>query len=224
MAFSAEWEQLYQRGAQNSIWPWSDLISFVMRYARPERQPYRVLELGVGAGANISFFISIGADYSGTEGSATAVERVQSRFADEANICVKCCDFTKEIPFEGPFDLVVDRASLAHNGTAAIEECLLRVVGKMRSGAKFIGIDWFSTANDDFLSGRSTEDHFTRTAFPPGPFQDVGTVHFFDEIHLRDLLARAGLDIERLEHKQSDTLVPGDLGRLAWWNFAATKR
>jgi SAM-dependent methyltransferase len=224
VAFSSEWEQVYRRGAQNSIWPWSDVVSFVMRYARPDRLPYRVLELGFGAGANIAFFMSIGADYSGTEGSSTAVEHVQRRFAGVKDFRVECCDFTKEIPFEGPFDLVVDRSSLTHNGTAAIEECLRRVAGKMRSGAKFIGIDWFSTENADFSTGESLEDHFTRTAFPAGQFRDVGIVHFSDEAHLRALLAGAGLDIERIEHKQTDTSVPSDQGRMAWWNFVAVKR
>jgi hypothetical protein len=224
VTFSNEWEQVYQSGAQNSIWPWSDVVSFVMRYARPDRRPYRVLELGFGAGANISFLMSIGADYSGTEGSATAVEHVQRRFAGAENFHVECCDFTKEIPFEGVFDLVVDRSSLTHNGTAAIEECLRRVAGKMRLGAKFIGIDWFSTENADFLSGEALEDHFTRTAFPTGQFQDVGIVHFSDEAHLRALLAGANLDLERLEHKQADTAVPSGQGKMAWWNFAAVKR
>lgn len=183
-----------------------------------------MLELGFGAGANITFFMSIGADYSGTEGSATAVEQVQRRFASAQNFRVECCDFTKEIPFEGPFDLVVDRSSLTHNRTAGIEACLGRVAEKMRSGAKFIGIDWFSTANADFLTGEPLEDYFTRTAFPAGQFRDVGIVHFSDEAHLRALLAGAGLELERLEHKQTDTLVPGDEGRMAWWNFAAVKR
>lgn len=224
MTFSNDWEQVYRRGAQNSIWPWSDVVSFVMRYARPDRLPYRVLELGFGAGANITFFMSIGADYNGIEGSATAVEHVRRRFADVENVRLACCDFTREIPFEGPFDLIVDRSSLTHNGTAAIEECLRRVAGKMRSGAKFIGIDWFSTANADYLTGESLEDQFTRTAFPAGQFQDVGIVHFSDEAHLRSLLAGTGLDLERLEHKQTDTAVPSSQGRMAWWNFAAVKR
>jgi hypothetical protein len=224
VTFSSEWEQVYRLGAQNSIWPWSDLVSFVMRYARPDRLPYRVLELGFGAGANITFFLGIGADYSGTEGSATAVEHVQRRFAGAENFHVRCCDFTLDIPFEGPFDLVVDRASLSHNGTAAIEKCLSRVTEEMRPGSKFIGIDWFSTANADFLTGEPLEDHFTRTAFPAGQFRDLGVVHFSDEAHLRALLSGAGLDLERLEHKQTDTAVPGDEGRMAWWNFVAVKR
>jgi len=124
MGFSAQWEHVYRRGGQYSTWPWSDLVSYVMRYARPDGSPYRVLELGVGAGANIPFFLNFGADYSGTEGSATAVQQVQQRFAGAKNFRIACCDFTAVIPFLGPFDLVADRSSLTHNGTAAIRRCL----------------------------------------------------------------------------------------------------
>jgi len=52
----------------------SDLISYVMRYARPSGKGCRVLELGCGAGANIPFFKSLGAEYFGIEGSGAVVE------------------------------------------------------------------------------------------------------------------------------------------------------
>jgi SAM-dependent methyltransferase len=224
VTFSTQWELIYSDGAQNSIWPWSDLVSFVMRYARPDRLPYSVLELGFGAGANISFLLSLGVEYSGTEGSATAVERARQRFGESKDFQVECCDFTSEIPFPGPFDLVVDRSSLTHNGTAAIEGCLRKVAAKMRPGAKFIGIDWFSTANSEFLTGKAGEDYYTRSTFPAGQFRDVGVVHFSDESHLRALLSGSGLELERLEHKQLETSVPTGQARMAWWNFAAVKR
>ena len=223
MAFSTEWEEVYRRGQQQSIWPWSDVVSYVMRYARSNREPYRVLELGFGAGANVSFFLSIGADYSGTEGSATAVELVRKRFSHAENFHVECCDFTQEIPFDGLFDLVIDRSSLTHNGTAAIRLCLQRVSHAIRPGGKFIGIDWFSTENSDFLTGRESEDYFTRISFPAGQFQGVGTVHFSNQAHLTALLDEAGFITERIEHKLSDTLLPSGNGRMAWWNFVAVK-
>jgi len=223
MGFSVQWEEVYRRGEQNSTWPWSDLISYVMRYARPDRKPYRVLELGFGAGANVAFFLAIGADYSGTEGSATAVERVRERFAAVGNFQVACCDFTENIPFEGPFDLVVDRSSLTHNSTQAIRVCLGSMNRIMRRGGRFIGIDWFSTTNSDFLTGVPTEDQYSRANFPAGQFRDVGTVHFFDAEHLRTLLCEAGFEVQRLEHKYSDTVIPAGEGRMAWWHFVAVK-
>ena len=54
MGFSAEWEKQYQKNQQMSIWPWSDLISYVMRYTKINAS-YKVLEIGCGAGANIPF-------------------------------------------------------------------------------------------------------------------------------------------------------------------------
>lgn len=223
MGFSTQWEGVYRRGEQISAWPWSDLVSYVMRYARPDRDPYRVLELGFGAGANIAFFLALGADYSGTEGSATAAERVQAQFAAAANFRVACCDFTKAIPFEGPFDLVVDRSSLTHNSTSAIRACLGRLNRIMRSGGKFIGIDWFSMANAESAKGTSLEDQYTRANFSSGQFRDVGTVHFSDQGHLQELLSEAGFEVRRLEHKLSDTVIPAGVARMAWWHFLAVK-
>jgi SAM-dependent methyltransferase len=223
MGFSPQWEEVYRQRRQDSVWPWSDLISYVMRYAKPDRNPYRVLELGFGAGANIAFFLALGAEYSGTEGSDTAVQRVRERYGQMQNFQVACCDFTREIPYSGPFDLVIDRSSLTHNSTSAIRACL-NVVGKlMRPGGKFIGIDWFSTSNAEFSHGAVLEDQYTRGHFSSGQFRDVGTVHFSDEPHLRGLLESAGFQVTRLEHKISDTLVPKDKERMAWWHFVAVK-
>ena len=57
MSFSNEWDESYKKNTHLSIWPWSDLVSYVMRYARPENpKNCNVLELGCGAGANIDFF------------------------------------------------------------------------------------------------------------------------------------------------------------------------
>lgn len=223
MGFSSEWEEIYRQGGQNSVWPWSDLVSYVMRYARLDDASHRVLELGFGLGANISFFLAVGADYYGTEGSATAVDKVRDRFASVVDFHVACCDFTKCIPFDGPFDLVVDRSSLTHNGLDSIRECLQRLNSLMRPGAKFIGIDWFSTENADFPTGIQLADYYSRSGFSTGHFKDVGVVHFSDEQHLLGLLTAAGFVVERLEHKQIDVAFPTDEGRMAWWNFVAVK-
>ena len=223
MAFSNEWEEEYRHGMQNSVWPWSDLVSYVMRYARPERKPFRVLELGFGAGANIPFMLSLGVDYFGTEGSATAVELARQRFSGD-NVHVDCCDFTQNIPFDGSFNLVIDRSSLTHNGTTAIRTCLTRLHSLMDKDAKFIGVDWFSTEHSDFEEGHEEEDYYTRTRFASGQFANVGRVHFSDRGHILDLFETAGFALARPEHKAYRLEIPAGNHQLAAWNLLAKKR
>lgn len=198
-------------------------MSYVMRYAPPQGPSFKVLELGFGAGANIPFLLSLGVEYFGTEGSATAVERVVKRFEDPRFRAV-CCDFTSEIPFPGPFDLVVDRSSLTHNGTVAIQTCLKTLAGVMRPGAKFIGIDWFSTDHSDFPRGVEKEDYFTRGDFPSGQFHEVGWVHFSTKQHLSELFASAEMNLTVLEHKSNRSEMPGRGHTFASWNLVAERR
>lgn len=220
MTFSPEWDQLYRESAHMSIWPWSDLVSYVHRYAKPQNGYQRVLELGCGAGANIPFFIKLGVDYSTVEGSPAIVAQLQAAYpALRERILVG--DFTREYPFTGPFDLIVDRGSLIHNTTAGIRSGLALAFSHLRPGGKFIGIDWFSTAHGSALLGRPADSH-TRTGIDSGHLAGTGNVHFCDREHLEGLLQDACFRIERLEHKQYDVAIPAS-ERFGWWNFVAVK-
>src|SRR6202030_1413326 len=113
----------FQLNTHISIWPWSDLVSYVNRYASSTKGYRRVLELGCGVGANIPFFLKQGSDYSSIEGSAAAVASLHEAYPTLRERIV-VGDFTQAIPFSGPFDLVVDRSALTHNTTAAISRSL----------------------------------------------------------------------------------------------------
>lgn len=203
-----------------SVWPWSDMVSYVMRYARPTGPGFRVLDLGCGAGANIPFFLSLGVEYFGIEGSPAVVEKLKERYpALKDNIIA--ADFTLGIPFDGEFDLVVDRASLTHNTAAAIIRCLDAVHAKLKPGGKYVGIDWFSTAYSDYRKGVEVEDEFTRTGYLEGSFVDVGRVHFSDKPHLLDLFNRFEMMV--LEHKIIQREIPDDGWHFASWNLVARK-
>lgn len=221
MAFSEGWDEVYKRSEQDSIWPWSDLVGYVMRYARPAGPEFRVLELGCGAGANIPFLLSLGVDYFGIEGSRTMVDRLHRRHPSLQQRIV-AGDFTREIPFEGRFDLVVDRSSLTHNATCDIVRCLDALHARLKPGGTFIGIDWFSTSHPDFLAGTETVDDFTRSGFQSGRFNGVGRVHFSDQPHLVDLFRR--FDFLTLEHKIVKRHIPDDNWSAATWNLAVRKK
>lgn len=220
MAFSTEWERRYQENTHISIWPWSDLVSYVMRYARPDHEGFRVLELGCGAGANIPFFQYLGVDYYAIEGSSAIVDRVCNKFPElKGKIVVG--DFTKEIDFDLPFDLIVDRGALTHNTTAAIKNCLGMVYASLKQGGKMIGIDWFSFSHTEFKKGIQVEDQYTRSGYTDGQFAFVGNVHFSDENHLLDLFDQFTMEI--LEHKVINKQIPEDGQVFAAWNFVARK-
>jgi SAM-dependent methyltransferase len=219
MAFSKEWEICYRNNRQMSIWPWSDLISYVMRYAKPTSADYKVLELGCGPGANIPFFNKLGILYYSIDGSRTIVQKVWKRFP-ECKKNIKVGDFTKRIPFEVEFDLVIDRASLTHNNTKDIQKTIALVFEKLKPGGKFIGIDWFSTLHSDFSKGKSSGDNYSREGIKDGLFANLGKVHFADKQHILRLFAK--YEMEMLESKLIKTEIPEKKTR-AFWDFVAVK-
>jgi SAM-dependent methyltransferase len=219
MTFSEEWNNTYKNHGHLSIWPWSDLVSYVMRYARPFNEKYRVLEIGCGAGANIPFFEALGVQYYGIEGSEAIVESLKKRFpALEKQIVVG--DFTKDLFFEGKFDLILDRAALTHNDTKSIKNSLSLIYDKLETGGKFMGIDWFSTAHSDFGMGDEI-DQYTKSGFQEGQFIGIGPVHFSDREHLKALFSRFTFVL--LEHKTVKKEIPEESQIFASWNLYVCK-
>jgi SAM-dependent methyltransferase len=205
--FSEQWETKYAANEHLSVWPWSDLVTYVTRFAKPNTDYNNVLELGCGAGANIPFFQSRGTIYHGVDGSASIIADLQRRFPQLAG-SLACCDFTKQIPFDGDFDVVVDRGSVTHNDTKSIQQCLKLVASSLRQGGLFIGIDWFSKEHSDSSRGVAVDD-FTRM-LSDGPYADTGNVHFSTKAHIMDLFESAGFKVVCLEHKKNDMLVGSD--------------
>jgi SAM-dependent methyltransferase len=129
-------------------------------------------------------------------------------------------DFTLNLPFESGFDLIVDRASVTHNSTPAIEATLELVWQALKPAAYFIGVDWFSTACSEFARGQGTADPHTRAGYTQGPLAGTGRVHFSDEGHLHALFGR--FELMFLEEKVTRQVLPaGD--RFTTWNLVARR-
>ena len=222
MAFAEEWDKCYADNAQMSIWPWSDLVSLVMRHGRPFSPATRILEIGCGAGANIPFFLSLGVDYYAVEGSPFVVARLQEKYP-ELSSKIAAADFTVNIPFAGKFDLVIDRSSMTHNDTISIQRGLGRLYDLLVPQGKYIGVDWFSTEHSEFSMGIECGDGFTKSSFSEGQFKGVGQVHFSDRQHLCELFE--GFTMIVMEHKKVYRyLGEQDMSLFAAWNFVAEKR
>jgi SAM-dependent methyltransferase len=220
MTFSLDWEKQYRNNAHLSVWPWTDLVSLVMRYSGPHNKNFQVLELGCGAGANIPFFHNLKVMYSSLEGSINMVEKIKKKYSVYSRT-IKVADFTREIPFRTKFDLVVDRASLTCNSDEDIRYCLKILTPKIKSGGKYIGIDWYSTLHSEYKKGYSDSDLFTRNGFTSGQFTGLGRVHFSNEKHIRELFS--DFQFELLEHKIIHKIIPDSKYVFASWNFVAKK-
>jgi len=216
MAFSQEWETVYRDGKQRASWPWSDVISLVKGQKLPKG--VRVLELGCGAGANIPFFLADGYDYVGIDGSDTIVMQLRQRFPQIERSLV-AGDFTAAFP-EGPYRLILDRASLVCNREDDIRRCIGNIHDALEPGGLFIGIDWYSIASDAYRLGADAGDRFSRTGIDTGPFAGLGVIHFSDKDHLLDLFR--GFEILQLQEKVLTTHLPA-VTTFASWAFVARK-
>ncbi len=215
--FGLDWDAAYSQNRHMSVWPWSDLVSLVMRYARPRDKCWKVLELGCGAGANIPFFTSLNVDYYSVESSKVAVSMLHERYPQlEKNIFLG--DFTKELPNEF-FDLIVDRGSVVCNSTDAISECLTNCRERLNRNGIFIGVDWYSTKCSDYFNSQ-IEDEWTRVNFNSGPFEGVPRIHFSDKNHLCDLFS--AFEFRYLEHKSSINELAIHKSERASWNFVVS--
>ena len=225
MGFSKEWEVQFSKQQHLSIYPWSDLVSYVMRYAKPKSQDFRVLELGVGAGANIPFFMDLGVDYVGVDGSDSVIQRLKESYPtlDEKLLTM---DFTKEIP-TGKFDLIIDRAAITHNSTKNIITTINQIKNALSNKGCFIGIDWFSTAYSDYTNttiGKRTTDEYTKSFLDSESrsFGSLGNVHFSDVGHLKNIFK--DFNICHLQHKIIEELDDKSDWKFASFNFVATKK
>ncbi|MEK3911926.1 class I SAM-dependent methyltransferase [Paenibacillus sp. FSL H7-0331] len=220
MGFSKEWEDTYAKNAHLSKWPWSDLVSYVYKYARPTVDSYTVLELGCGAGANIPFFKSLDVKYFAIEGSESIVKQLKEIHPEIAEQ-IQVADFTESLYFDLEFDLIVDRGSLTCNATGDIRKSLLLVAKSLKKNGNFIGIDWFSTEHSDYNQGVYVEDKYTKRDIQRGHLADIGRVHFADKTHLLDLFK--DFKISHMEHKRIKGEMPDNSFTIASWNFVAGK-
>lgn len=220
VGFSKEWETVYSSGAQLSSWPWTDVVSLVMRHAKPVKSGARVLELGCGVGANIPFLLSLGFDYYSVEGSSAAVAILHDRFPKLSSQIIEG-DFTKDLIFDGPFDLILDRASLTCNSTNSIAQTISSLKNILAQNGKFIGVDWYSDEHSATSIKSDALDSFTKCNMSTGQFAGLGAVHFSTETHLRELFA--GFKFISLEHiKRIQLLGPSKETRAAF-NFVVER-
>lgn len=214
------WETTYRSDQHISVWPWTDLVAKSKRFGQLHPGA-RVLELGVGMGANISFFLSEGCAYHGIEASPFAVAKIVQRFPELKGKVVEG-DFGLKIPFVEKFDFIFDRGSISHNPIQNVERSMKLVWESLRPGGIYLGIDWYSRNSERSGDGQAhPRDAGCRIDLVSGPYTGIGPMRFFTEPEIKSLLSR--FQILHLEEKTSRKCWPEVEPLLASWDVIAKK-
>ena len=221
MGFSKEWNEIYTNNQQLSIWPWDEVIALTHRNFK-QKDGMVVLELGCGAGANIPFFASIGADYYAIEGSEMMVTRLENSFKSD-KIHITCGDFTKSFKFDeliGRVDLILDRSSVTHNSTQSIKSVVELAKKYLKPGGKYMAFDWFAIDCDAYKNDEKIKIDDNTFVFASGYFAGLGNVHFSTPEHIKELFS--GFSLDYLINNVKEQLLP-EPKRSSSYTFVATK-
>lgn len=223
--FSKEWEKVYSEGRHQSSFPWSDLVSMTHRYGSGlfyQKPSKKVLELGCGAGANVPLFLSRGIDYTGIDGSPTAIRQLENKYPDAKFIAG---DFTKDIPYgDGSFDMVVDRASITCVETRLLPGLLERIYDVLKPGGLLICVDLYSTQHPSFIYSSDAERIDDSTINNPtfGSLKGLGTWRFWDRPDIDRFFK--DFNILYLQFNKADDLLNNGEKSYASYDLVVVKR
>ncbi len=221
----AIWEQLHASQSWGK-YPAEDLIRTIMRhYKFQPRDRIRVLEIGCGAGANLSFLLNEGFRVAGIDGAPSAIKsafrNLEVYDASAERLELRVGDFSK-LPWQSQsFDIVIDYFALYANDVPTIERTIEEVARVLKPGGHFYSRSW----------GQGTEGWNHQPQLEPGtvinpssgPCKDMGVSHFFDCLELKMLLSKfSSLEMKRLmsdsgEGDWQDNLEKSSSGRVVEW-------
>jgi SAM-dependent methyltransferase len=178
---SVDWEaDVYARGQQLNRWPYSEVVSAVMR-ARNGRSPtdVPVLEIGCGAGNNVWFLAAEGFPAHGVEMSPTAVAHALERLRREGLSADLRVGDIAALPWpDESFEIVIDRGALTQNGHPHISRVLTDVRRVLRPGGLHLSFTLWGMGHPHRRFGREVAHH-TFDEFTEGEFATAGLISFF---------------------------------------------
>jgi SAM-dependent methyltransferase len=130
------WEQSVYGGGTFVRCPYDQIATFIFRNL-PEkpRRDIRILEVGCGPGNNLWFLNQEGFSCSGFDAVSMAVDYAEIRCGSAVDL--KVAEFP-EIPFEGPFDFVVERAALSYVPYDVAKKTIVNIYRILEPGGKFL--------------------------------------------------------------------------------------
>lgn len=187
-------------------------------YSTKDRSAVKVLELGCGGGACTWYLAREGFDTYAVDGSTCALERARE-YLDLEGVSARLveADFL-DIPFEAEFfDAAVDVASIQQNTMEHVRSIVKRVWELLLPGGRLFSMMVAKGTWGDGL-GKEVELN-TFTEIPGGPYQELGTTHFFDESELNEVFS----PFSQVEVERSTRTADGRRHEIKHWVITATK-
>lgn len=189
----AVWEDLHAARPWGK-YPAEHLIQTVMRaYRDPQvRARTKVLELGCGAGANLSFFLAEGFQTYGIDGAPTAIANAKQRLkAAPGQTLDLSVQYFEEITFaDQSFDVVVDYFAIYANPMSVIDATYAKVRALLAPKGRFYTRVW-GTQCTGAGTGEMIEPNTSKNP-TSGPCKDMGVSHFFTRTELESRFTEWG--------------------------------
>ena len=184
-------------------YPNEELVRFIGRnyfkLLKRERKKIKILELGIGQGANVWFLIREGFDVYGIDMSKSAVNKTYKRLREEDLYSEKLKDHFKmssilNIPFKDrKFDVIIDIATTWYV-TYTDHNKLYKEINRVfkKNGLFF---SWHILKGSYGDDGKNYIDKDTKEKVEEGPLSNTGIQYFAQYKDLINLLESNGLKI-----------------------------
>ncbi|EAJ2879871.1 class I SAM-dependent methyltransferase [Campylobacter coli] len=206
-------EEIWENIFSNKEWgkyPSENLIRFIARnfYNVKNRNKIRILELGLGTGANLWFCAREGFRVSGIEWSKTGVERFQKRLNDE-NLSsqideIKIGDYEQKLDeFKNEsFDCIIDSCSLCCNDFKKTQRIFNKAILKLKPNGKFFS----STIAKDIVGYDKNKEDFQLPN--DGIYTHIGMIRFsskedIQKLYKNDNFKQISLKIQSIENNNA---------------------
>jgi len=215
------WEALHSTQEWGK-YPAEDLIRTVMRcYKELNRKHLNALEIGCGAGANLSFFLNEGFQVAGIDGAPSAIKAAKSRLhkrcGEGQELDLRVGNF-KQLPWDDQtFDVVVDYMAVYANTSATIKATFSEVLRVLKPQGRFYSRSW-GMGTEGSGSGEQLEPGTSKNPLF-GPCANMGVSHFFTLEELEDLFC----DFSTVKINKLTTETVGYAGKVFEWSVWAEK-
>ncbi|MBS4281847.1 class I SAM-dependent methyltransferase [Campylobacter vulpis] len=203
------WEEIFSKKEWGK-YPSESVIRFIARnlYNVKDRNSIKILELGLGTGANLWFCAREGFKVSGIEWSKTGVERFKARMQDEKLSTqieqIEIGDYLEKLDNfkDESFDAWIDSYSLAYNDFEKTKQIIQKAIKKLKIGGKFFSLTP-SLYNEGFKEEANLGYHLVKPVSGSDAF--TGVIRYCDEGDLRKLYEGEGYKITSIKiHIQKD--------------------